>query len=57
MKIYVQNHGWAGALVVVAASEEEARAMMKEMVTYMKSQPLEVFEIKPGVVVDNYGGY
>jgi len=30
LKLYTQDHGWAGVLIVTAASEEEARKIMME---------------------------
>jgi hypothetical protein len=55
MKIYVQDHGCAGALVAIAETEEEAREMMKDEYTYSSDQELEVKEIQKGMVIANYG--
>jgi hypothetical protein len=55
MKIYIQNHCWAGVLVAIADTEEEAREIMKDEYTYSPKQKLEIKEIQKGMVVANYG--
>lgn len=31
MKIFIQDHGWAGATIVVAENEEQARARLRAL--------------------------
>lgn len=57
MNIYIQDFGWAGCIIVIASSEEEAREMMKASRNhnYDPLQPVDMKEIQPGVVHINYG--
>lgn len=56
LKIYIQDNGWAGMLVAVACSENEARDIMKNEYTYNeKASLIEVTELKKGMLVANYG--
>lgn len=55
MKLYIQDHGWAGVLVAVADSEQEARAMFEGHYNYNSEQALEEKEITKGIVVENLG--
>lgn len=50
MKIYVQDYGWAGCVVVVAESLEAAREMFKKDTSWKgRHQPAVIeYEIKPG---------
>lgn len=55
MQIYIMDAGWAGCIVVIADSEEEARAMMKNEPNYDSSIELEVQDIRNGVVIVSLG--
>lgn len=55
LKIYSQDHRWAGCIVVVAESEEEARDLMQDYHNYDAATPIEEHEIKKGFVFWNYG--
>jgi hypothetical protein len=55
LKIYEQNQGWAGNLVVVAESEAEARELMTGHENYNAQDDLICHEIKKGLVIFNYG--
>lgn len=49
MKIYVQDHDWAGCIIAVANSEKEAREIMEKKggrnSNYNPEKPLEEHEI------------
>lgn len=55
MKVYVADFGWAGSIVVIATSEEEARNMMKDQCNYEDGCVITVKDIAPGLVHANYG--
>lgn len=55
MHIYVQDHGWAGCIVVIADSEEEARTMMVGEPNYEAKHGLQVLDICKGLVIANLG--
>lgn len=57
LKIYEQDHGWAGTLIVVSESEEKARRLMEEHPTYDKTQHVNVYEIVEGLEFANYGDF
>lgn len=53
MKIWVQNLGWQGMIVVVAESEIIARDIMKKSANnYDADVELESFEIKNNTLID-----
>lgn len=65
MKIYIQNNGVYGAIVVVANNIEEAIELIKENSMFLTSDksfthnleknPIEEKEISVGLVVANFG--
>lgn len=56
MKIYVQECGWKGSILVVARDEPAAREIMEnEARNYDPKRELEVFEITEGFVHINLG--
>lgn len=55
LKIFVQDHGVYGMLVVVAKCSYDARVIMKSSHTYSESEPLEIYDIKEGLSIVNYG--
>lgn len=55
MKIFTQDHGWAGAIVVIASNETEARELMKGCYNYDVSVPVMEHEIKNGFRFVNLG--
>lgn len=54
-KIYIQDHGVYGVIVVIANSEEEARSYMQGNYNYDPKSDLEVKDIEIGEVVVNIG--
>lgn len=50
MKIFIQDCGWRGSIVVVADNEEQAREMMKDEYNYEPTGSIEAKEIKPGLI-------
>lgn len=56
MKIYVQECGWEGSILVVARDEPTAREIMEnEARNYDPKRELEAFEITEGFVHINLG--
>lgn len=55
MKIYIADFGWAGSIVVIADTEEEARGYMVGCPNYHADCELEVQEIAKGCVSCNLG--
>lgn len=55
MKIYIQNLGYRGCLVVVAENEQQAKKFFSENSEYVESDGFEVFDIVPGFVYDCFG--
>lgn len=55
MKLYIQDCSWAGSIVVVANSEEEARNLMRGKENYEERQPVIEEEIRIGFIFVNYG--
>jgi hypothetical protein len=55
MKIYIQDLGVYGSIVVIAENEESARKMMVGNYNYESNTPLLEHEIKPGFVFCNLG--
>lgn len=57
LKIYSQDNTWAGLIVVVAASEEEARLIMAKDASYGYCPERDVEEdaIYEGLSIVNYG--
>lgn len=55
MKIYSQDHSWAGIIVVVAANEEQARNFMSDAPNYDSTKPIYEHEIVLGLCFVNLG--
>ncbi len=55
MKLYVQDHGWAGCLVVIAYSEVEARMYMEGRYNYAPLKEVDEMEIVCGLLIENTG--
>ncbi len=55
MKIFTQDNSWAGAIVVIASNETEARELMKGCYNYDPSVPIKEHEIKKGFRFVNLG--
>lgn len=64
MKVFIQDHGWAGASVVVAENEEQARDFLRLTVKnlgslmcfYDDSKPFdEVIDCTPGSMYEVFG--
>ena len=60
LKIYVRDMGWAGSIVVVAASEDEARQMIlaEDKCAFdrpIKGDLIHCYDIKPGLIHYNMG--
>lgn len=55
MKIYTQNNGWCGSIVVIAKNEKQARELMQEAHNYDKNVPVEEHDIKLGFIFYNLG--
>lgn len=55
MKIYVQDHGVYGCIVVLAENKEQARKFMEGEYNYDKNEPVEEMELEPGVIHVNLG--
>lgn len=54
--IYIQDHNWAGCIVVLAFDEEEAREMMRGQPNYDEKTPLTSYDImRTGLVHVNLG--
>ena len=50
LRIYVQDRGVYGMIVVVAKSEREARLMMCCEFNYLESEAVESYEIEDGFI-------
>jgi hypothetical protein len=55
MKLYIQDCSWAGSIVVVANSEEEARELMRGEENYEEWRSVVEEEIRVGFIFSNYG--
>lgn len=55
MKIYIQDCGWRGSILVIANNEAEARDMMKNEYNYEPEGIVEEEEIKHGFIFSNLG--
>ena len=55
--IYCQDNGFAGMLIVVAWSEEEARELMKDAYTYDENRKVTEHKFQPGLTIFNYGDH
>lgn len=55
MKIYTQDHNWAGSISVIAENEEQAREFLAEHPKYRYELHIEVSELVPGVIHCNLG--
>ncbi len=55
MKLYIQDCGWRGSIVVVANSQEEARALMEGCYNYEPNGEIEEEEIRVGFIFANLG--
>jgi hypothetical protein len=60
MRLFYQNHSWAGATLVVAPNEEEARRLFRAyqeanpvLSHYQEEKPIESAPV--GQIVDIYG--
>jgi hypothetical protein len=57
-KIYIQDYGVYGCIIVIASSEEEARNKMRPKSGYSgykDNLPVESFDISEDFVYENYG--
>ena len=50
MKIYIQDCGWCGSILVIANNEVEAREMMKNEYNYEPDGVVSEEEIKHGFI-------
>lgn len=55
MKIYIQDLGVYGCIVVIAETPDEARTFMVSEYNYDPDKPIEEKEITPGFVFSNLG--
>ena len=55
MKMYIQDCGWRGSILVIANNEAEARDMMKNEYNYEPDGIVEEEEIKHGFIFSNLG--
>ena len=55
MKIYTQDNGWRGSIVVIADNEKEARELMEKELNYEPTSPVEEHEITKGWIYVDYG--
>jgi hypothetical protein len=55
LKIYAQDRGIYGCIVVIAKSEEQARTKMRDALNYSEKQELEEYEINEDFAFWNYG--
>ena len=56
LKVWIQDLGWRGCVVVIAATENEARDLMDtDEFRYDDNKPVESFPIKPGLIYGNLG--
>lgn len=55
LKVFVVDFGWAGNIVVIEKDEASARELMKTQYNYSADTEMEIYEIKQGLVISNYG--
>lgn len=55
LKIYIQDAGYEGSIIVIAKSEEDARKLMQNEYNYDKNDEVQEHEIKEGFLFSNYG--
>ena len=55
MKLYIQDCGWRGSIVVIADNEVEARFLMKDEYNYEADGELEEAEIRVGFIHTDLG--
>lgn len=55
MKLYIQDCGWRGSIIVIANSKEEARELMKDAYNYEPDNSIEEEEIRHGFVYVDLG--
>ena len=55
LMLYSMDCSWAGMIVVIARSEDEARNLMRSCENYEERRPLTVQRIRNGVMIYNYG--
>lgn len=55
MKLYIQDCGWRGSIIVIANSESEARELMKNEYNYEPDGEIEEEEIRVGFIFTNLG--
>lgn len=55
LKVFVVDFGWAGNIVVIEKDEASARELMKTQYNYSPDTEMEIYEIKQGLIISNYG--
>jgi hypothetical protein len=55
MKLFVQDNGKSGMIVVIAGSETLARQLMKGYCNYDPGEDLDEYSLEEGVSFCNYG--
>lgn len=55
MKLYYQDNGWCGSIVVIAESLGEARALMQNELNYDRDVPIDEYPIENGLVLTCMG--
>lgn len=55
MKIFIQDCGVYGCIVVVAEDEDSARIMMEDERNYQKDREIQFFPIQKGFIYCNLG--
>ena len=55
MKLYVQNNGVYGCIVVIAKNEEDARKLMNGCYNYDENSNLDVYDLTEGFKFENLG--
>lgn len=55
MKLFYQDNGWCGSIVVIAENEKKARELMSTCQNYEPDKIVEEHKIKKGLCLKNYG--
>lgn len=55
LKIWIQDNGWRGCIIVIAETELQAKELMKKELNYMEGNPIQDYEIKNGFAFANLG--
>jgi hypothetical protein len=55
MRLWIQDRGWRGCVVVIALSEQEARHIMSETWNYSADAPIRAFDLDRGFKYVNIG--